>query len=366
MVSQKEKERYMSMIGQGGKRILHMEWWSNPDAETYLTGIDHYERPRDCRLRLAELYPMLELPIPATNEPIPRPTLGGSGKSSNPDNHTVRWGDSESSTFEHGEKYFKTVEDVFNFHPLQHADFSEWKFVVENRDYSDEQKLYESYRRGYPAEWEKAPEFSMSSCGFYNTTIMWPMLTFGWEMFLASCLDEEFEPVMEEFAEINRRVFRSFAKLPVNFCSCHDDIAMTNGAICSPEWMNKYVFPRYEEYFGMLRAAGIRPYSVADGKADVYVDDLIRCGSTGLISEPYCDYKAMAKKYPDMMMAGEGDNRILTYGTKDDIRKMVERMVETGKMCGGYFMCIGNHIPWNVPGESLKYYFDYSDKLAWR
>ena len=54
------------------------------------------------------------------------------------------------------------------------------------------------------------------------------------------------------------------------------------------------------------------------------------------------------------------------YGTKDDIRKMVERMVETGKMCGGYFMCIGNHIPWNVPGESLKYYFDYSDKLAWR
>ena len=60
------------------------------------------------------------------------------------------------------------------------------------------------------------------------------------------------------------------------------------------------------------------------------------------------------------------DCRILTYGTKDDIRKMVERMVETGKMCGGYFMCIGNHIPWNVPGENIKYYLDYSDKLAWR
>ena len=74
----------------------------------------------------------------------------------------------------------------------------------------------------------------------------------------------------------------------------------------------------------------------------------------------------MARKYPDMMMAGEGDNRILTYGTKEDIRKMVERMVETGKECGGYFMCIGNHIPWNVPGESIKYYLDYSDQLAWR
>ena len=71
MVSQKEKERYMAMIGQGGKRILHMEWWSNPDAETYLTGIDHYDRPRDCRLRLAELYPelisVLFLDAPVTN-----------------------------------------------------------------------------------------------------------------------------------------------------------------------------------------------------------------------------------------------------------------------------------------------------------
>ena len=45
---------------------------------------------------------------------------------------------------------------------------------------------------------------------------------------------------------------------------------------------------------------------------------------------------------------------------------MVERMVETGKECGGYFMCIGNHIPWNVPGENIKYYLDYSDRLAWR
>ena len=68
-VSEREKERYLSLKGNGGKRILHWEHWSNPDAETYLTGIDYYERPRDCRLRLRELYPMLELPIPETNEP---------------------------------------------------------------------------------------------------------------------------------------------------------------------------------------------------------------------------------------------------------------------------------------------------------
>ena len=115
---EKPSDRYLTLMGQGSKKIVHQEWWSNPDAETYMTGIDYYERPRDCRIRMAELYPMLELPIPESNAPIPRPTLGKGGQSSNAERHTVRWGDSETATFEHGEKYFKTVEDVFNFHPL--------------------------------------------------------------------------------------------------------------------------------------------------------------------------------------------------------------------------------------------------------
>jgi len=40
--------------------------------------------------------------------------------------------------------------------------------------------------------------------------------------------------------------------------------------------------------------------------------------------------------------------------------------VETGRMSGGYFMCIGNHIPWNVPGEAIKLYLDLSNELALR
>ena len=61
---------------------------------------------------------------------------------------------------------------------------------------------------------------------------------------------------MDEFAEINRRVFRAFARLPVNFVICHDDIVMTRGPVCSPAWMRKYIFPRYEEFWGILKAAG--------------------------------------------------------------------------------------------------------------
>ena len=54
-----EERVYESYMGLGPSRVPHWEHWSNPDAETLLTGIDHYEHPRLCRLRMEKLYPEL-------------------------------------------------------------------------------------------------------------------------------------------------------------------------------------------------------------------------------------------------------------------------------------------------------------------
>ena len=361
-------DRYMAYMGMAPKNIPHWEHWSCPDAETYLTGIDYYEHPRLCRLKLQELYPQLGLGVPTTDDPRPRPKLDLIGQSSRVDEqgrHHVRWGDSETSIWDWG-MFFKDAEDVFNFSPLEQGDFTNIP-VVESRDYSDEEKLYQMYRKGYPAEWgDKAPEGSLSSCGFYNTMFMWPLLTFGWSLFLETCLDPRFERIMDEFAEINRRVFRSFAKLPVNFAVCHDDIVTSRGPVCSPKWMHKCVFPRYEEFWGMLKATGKEVIFMVDGCIDAYADDVFACGARGIISEPYTNYKEIARKHKDCFLAGEGDNRILTRNNPEEIEAMVKSMVETANMTGGYMMCIGNHIPWNVTPEGIKRYFDLSAELAHR
>ncbi len=359
---------FMAILGRNPKTIPHWEHWSCPDAETYLTGIDYYDHPRSCRLRLRELYPHLSLSIPATDDPKPRPTLGASGPSSNSDKHTVRWGDSETATWEHGEAFFKTPEDVFAFSPLAKGDFSDLP-VVEAKDFSDEAKLYELYRSRYPAEWgDRAPDDTPASTGFYNTMFMWPLLTFGWELFLECCLDDRFERVMDEFAEINRRVFRTFARLPVDYVVCHDDIVNARGPVCSPAWMHKYIFPRYEEFWGLLRDAGKEVIFMVDGCIDAYADDVLACGARGIISEPYTDYKALARRHPEknLFLAGEGDNRILTRNDPQEIDAMVRSMVETAKMTGGYMMCIGNHIPWNVTPEGIKRYLERSAEWAHR
>jgi uroporphyrinogen-III decarboxylase len=199
-----------------------------------------------------------------------------------------------------------------------------------------------------------------------NLPDLWPLRVFGWELFLQCCLDPRFERVMDEFAELNRRVFCAFARLPVNFVICHDDIVASRGPVCSPRWMRKYVFPRYEEYWGLLKEAGKRVIFMADGCMDAYADDVMACGAIGIISEPYTNYKALARRYKDAFLAGEGDNRVLMRNDPLEIRQMVESMVETRRMSGGYMMCIGNHIPWNVPPEAIQRYLDLSEELAYR
>lgn len=360
-------DKYLAFMGLGPKHIPHWEHWSNPDAETWLTGIDYYEHPQLCRLRLQELYPQLELSVPDNDQPRPRPILNQQGVSSDPDKHAVRWGDGETATWQHGEAFFHSEEDVFAFSPLEHADFRQWPHVVNNWDFSSEEAIYQQLRQDYPLEWgDQAPAGSTASVGFYNTTFMWPLLTFGWELFLQCCLDERFEPVMAEFAEINRRVFRAFARLPVNFVICHDDIVTSRGPVCSPQWMHKYVFPQYEEYWDLVRSAGKQVIFMADGCMDAYADDVFTCGARGIISEPYTNYKKIAARHKDCFLAGEGDNRILSLNDRSAIRAMVLKMVDTARLTGGYMMCIGNHIPWNVPGQAIKWYLDYAAEYAVR
>ena len=359
--------QYLSYMGRGPKKIVHWEHWSNPDAETELTGIDYYEHPKLCREKMQALYPQLGLGVPATDEPRPRPRLSLNGESSNEQAHTVRWGDGESGTWEHGEAYFHSVDDVLAFSPLEKRDFTDWGHVVMNWDYTSEEAIYQKLRQWYPAEWgDKAPEGSSVGTWFYNTMFMWPLLTFGWELFLEVCLLDEFARVMDEFTEINRRVFRAFARLPVNFVICHDDIVTSRGPVCSPEWMHRYIFPAYEEFWGYLKASGKEVLFMADGCMDAFVDDVMALGARGVISEPYTDYKAIARRYDNPFIAGEGDNRVLYRNDPAEIEAMVRSMVETGKMSGGYMMCVGNHIPWNIPADAIKRYLDLSAELAYR
>lgn len=105
---------------------------------------------------------------------------------------------------------------------------------------------------------------------------------------------------------------------------------------------------------------------MTDGCIDAYADDVFACGASGIVTEPYTDFRTIARKHENCVLAGEGDNRILSRNSPEEIEAMVKKMVETAQMTGGYLMSIGNHIPWNVPPRAVKLYLDLSKELAHR
>jgi len=359
----KYNDHYLGFMGKWPQRIPQWESLYCPDALTQITKINYYERPRSCVKRLIELYPLLWVKLPETDEPVTHQNNAVSGEEN--EHKTVRWGAGQTWRFDWGTE-FKTPEDVLNYSPLEHLDLR-GAAIPEARDYSDEEKLYEEYRALYPAEWgDTAPEGATDMAYFYNTLIIWPIVTFGYELFLETCMEPEFGRIMDEFAEITRRVMKVFSRLPVNFVNCHDDIVTTNGPVIPPRWLRKYIFPHYEEWWSMLKAAGKEVIFTTDGCVDMFADDIFACGARGIRTEPYTDFKAIARRYPDAFLAGEGDVRVLMRNDPDEIREMVKRMNETGHMCGGYFMQIGNLITHDVSAEALKLYFDLCHELGYR
>ena len=153
-------DTYKAFMGMWPKRIPHWEHWSCPDAETYLAGIDYYQHPRLCRLKMQEIYPQLGLPVPESDDPKPRPSESADAPTASVYAHGgrhVRWGDCETWEWDWGNAC-KTAEEVFAFSPLAHADFTDVP-VVESHDYSDEEQLYQMFRKRFPQEWgDKAPE----------------------------------------------------------------------------------------------------------------------------------------------------------------------------------------------------------------
>jgi hypothetical protein len=359
-------DAYLALMGPAPKRIPHWEHMSNPDFVHHVTGIDPYDKPRSAYQRLREIFTIDFGPgVPKDDTPRPRLPDGQSSFFNDKGERCVRWGEGYTSHWEWG-KQFTSIEQVLAYQPLEHLDLRNGH-IVEDRDYSlDDEAFYRLYAGPNPAP--APPEGEVAMAGFYNTIFMWPLLTFGWELFLelAGGYPAESKRLLADFAVINRKVFGAFARLPVNAVLCHDDICMARGPICSPRWLRHNIYPYYEEFWSLLHDAGKRIIFMSDGNIDAVADDVAACGADGFVSEPFANWKALARRYPDKLLAGEGDNRVLMRNDRGEIEAMVRSMVETAQICGGYFMCVGNHIPWNVPAEAVETYFRLSAELAHR
>jgi hypothetical protein len=235
---------------------------------------------------------------------------------------------------------FTDPEEIFALDPFE--EYGRLDVKAKTRQY---QAWYDQARKG---------DYVIPN-GTYNSVISFAIAALGWEnLLLAAGTDSDrFGALLNRWTDYLMQWVEAQAMTDIPIFHTHDDMVWTAGGIFSPEFYRKYVFPNYKRYWDAARDAGKKVLFTSDGNYTQYVDDLVAAGAGGFIFEPTTDLAYICRAYGQThVIIGNADCRILTFGTAQDVYKEVQRCMDLGRGCPGYFFAVGNHIPPNVPIEN--------------
>ena len=251
------------------------------------------------------------------------------------------------------------------FHsPDEVIEFDPWKAYGP----CDKKEIIRHFEERYKANCENNPD-AVNMTGIYVTCVSGLIEIFGWEMLLmgAGADPEAFGAMANRYCSWIQQYFDALAEAAVPVVMIHDDFVMAHGPIFHPDWYRAFVFPNYKRLFAPLIESGKKVLFTSDGDYTKFIDDVAATGVYGFVMEPLTDMKYIAERYGKThVFVGNADTRILLSGTKAAIRAEVERCVNIGRDCPGFFMAVGNHIPANTPVENALYYNEIYESLSRR
>ena len=144
-----------------------------------------------------------------------------------------------------------------------------------------------------------------------------------------------------------------------------EDICYNHGPLCSPAMMREFILPYYQQLKANIRSRQIdksrHMYFQID--TDGFADPVIpiyreSCGMDVMSpfeAASHCDVVRTSKEYPDLVMFGGIDKRILAQGKKA-IDRMVERILPPMRARGGYIPTCDHSVPLEVSLENYRHY----------
>ena len=143
-----------------------------------------------------------------------------------------------------------------------------------------------------------------------------------------------------------------------------EDSCYNHGPLISPDMMRELLFPYYEQLIGNLRSRqidGQRHLYIqidTDGNVDTAIPLYREIGMDAM--SPFeaasgCDVVRTAREYPDLVIFGGIDKRILAQ-TRDDIDRELERILPAMRQRGGYIPTSDHGVPAEVPYDNYLHY----------
>ena len=143
-----------------------------------------------------------------------------------------------------------------------------------------------------------------------------------------------------------------------------EDSCFKGGPLVSPDMLHEFLIPYYQQLVENVKARqidkGRRLYVHVDtdGFADPVIPIYKEIGMTTM--SPFevaagCDVVRTGQEYPDLIMFGGIDKRILAT-TKDAIDRELERILPAMRERGGYIPTCDHDVPEEVPLENYLHY----------
>lgn len=143
-----------------------------------------------------------------------------------------------------------------------------------------------------------------------------------------------------------------------------EDISYNNGLLVSPDMIREFLFPYYQQ---LIENALRRQRDPAkkfflkldtDGRAEdairLYREVGFNCFMPFEVASG-SDVIEIGQKYPDIVMSGGIDKRVLAKG-KNEIDAMLERIIPAMRKRGGYIPTVDHCVPTEVPFENYLHY----------
>jgi uroporphyrinogen decarboxylase len=143
-----------------------------------------------------------------------------------------------------------------------------------------------------------------------------------------------------------------------------EDICYKSGPLISPDMMREFLFPYYQQLIANVKARQIdraRHLYIqidTDGFANPVIPVYQEIGMD--VMSPFevasgCDVVKIGRQYPDLVMFGGIDKRVLAQG-REAIDRHIEYILPAMRARGGYIPTCDHGVPAEVPYQDYLYY----------
>lgn len=214
---------------------------------------------------------------------------------------------------------------------------------------------YEGYAEAIAA----APHlYSVANLGFSLYERAWTLAGME-ELMMAMVLDKPFvHTLLDRILEVNLGIIERACSYPIDAMMFGDDWGQQTGLQMGIGHWREFIKPRIRQMYGAVKARGKRVFIHSCGNVDELFPELIECGLD--VFNPFqpevIDVEAAKREYGRDLtfFGGISTQRLLPYGTPDQVRSEVRRLLDVVGQNGGLIAAPAHAIPGDARPENIE------------